>query len=205
MKHIRIPMLCLVLSLLLAFSVSAAADYVPDSFHAENINGVQRVVKIYTLPPDVDPGNLWEPSFAYDGFYYTWAYTTKEETSFELTKDVTDTMTVDTEKNDLEMILEALPNRIDYDDGEYTGYLSLDHTSLDTEVSSYTTKYTTVIDTKTFPGLASNDMSYIPTSSTKNGMVLPLTNVDWQVTATALVGDDLVPSRGGRVCHDCGI
>ena len=195
MKHIRIAALCFLLCMALSPGALAAQEYVPDSFRAENINGVQRIVKTYTLPPDVDPGNLEEPPFAYDGFYYTWAYTTKEEVPFELTKEVTETQTVDTEKNDLEKILEALPSRIDYDDGEYSGFLSLDHTSLVTEVSSYTTKYTTVTDTKTFPGLASNDMSYIPMSSTKNGMVLPLTNVDWQVTATALVGDDLVPSQ----------
>ena len=195
MKRFRIAVLCLLLCLAWASGAVAASDYVPDSFRAENVNGIQRVVKTYTLPPDAEPGNLWEPSFAYDGFYYTWAYTTKEEQGFELTKEVTETMTVDTEKDDLELILAELPNRIDYDDGEYTGPLALDHTSLVTEVSSYTTKYTTVSDTKVFPGLVSNDMSNIPRSSTKNGMVLPLTNVDWQVTATALVGDDLMPSQ----------
>lgn len=195
MKHIRIPALCLVLCLALALGVFAASDYVPDSFHAENVNGVQRVVKTYTLPPDADPEKLWEEPFTYDGFRYTWAYTTREETPFQLTKEVAEAQTVDTAKNDLNLILEALPNRIEYDDGEYSGVLFLDHTSLVTEVSSYETRYTTVTDTKTIPGLSSNDMSYVPASSTKNGTVLPLTNVDWQVTGTALVGDDLVPSQ----------
>ena len=193
MKHLRIPLLCLLLCFALVSS-AFAMDYVPDSFQAENINGIQRIVKNYTLPPDVNPGNLWEPSFAYDGYYYTWAYTTKEENAYELTKEVTETQTVETEKKDLEEILELLPNRIEYDDGEYKGWLALDHSSLVTEVSSYVMKYTSVTETKTFPGLISNDMSCIPSSTVKNGLVLPLTNVDWQVTATALVGEDLVPS-----------
>lgn len=195
MKHIRIPALCLVLCLMLALGVSAASEYVPDSFHSENVNGVQRVVKTYTLPPDADPGKLWEEPFTYDGFTYTWAYTTREETPFQLTKEVAEAQTVNTEKNDLKMILEVLPNRVEYDDGEYSGVLFLDHTSLVTEVSSYEIRYTTVTDTKTIPGLNSNDMSYVPVSSTKNGMTLPLASVDWQVTATALVGDDLLPSQ----------
>ena len=182
MRHLKTILLCLLLCFALVSS-AFALDYVPDSFQAENINGIQRIVKIYTLPPDVNPGNLWEPSFAYDGYYYTWAYTTKEENAYELTKEITETQTVETEKKDLEEILELLPNRIEYDDGEYKGWLALDHSSLITEVSSYVMKYTSVTETKTFPGLISNDMSCIPSSTVKNGLVLPLTNVDWQVTA----------------------
>ena len=195
MKPIRILALSLMLCLTLAFSVSAAEEYVPDSFRTENIDGVQRIVKTYTLTPDIAPGNLWEPSFIYDGFKYTWSYTTTEENPVLVTKEIIEVQTVNTEKDDLALILEALPNQIEYNDGEYSGYLSLDHSSLVTEVSSYTAKSATVSDTKTFTGLASNDMSYIPTSTTKNGTVLPLTNVVWQITATDLVGGDLIPTQ----------
>ena len=134
MRHLKTILLCLLLCFALASS-AFAMDYVPDSFQAENINGIQRIVKIYTLPPDVNPGNLWEPSFAYDGYYYTWAYTTKEENAYELTKEVTEMQTVETEKKDLEAILELLPNRIEYDDGVFEGELVYGSMSNSTSVA----------------------------------------------------------------------
>ncbi len=80
MKHIR----HLALSVLLALSLmtSALAAEVPVSLVVENLNGQQRIVKTYELPPGTDPETLKEPSFDYDGFTYTWAYTTKEEHTF---------------------------------------------------------------------------------------------------------------------------
>ena len=45
------------------------------------------------------------------------------------------------------------------------------------------------------PNLASNDMSYVPATTVKNGKTLNLANVDWQVTGTALVGEELIPSQ----------
>ena len=44
--------------------------------------------------PDVDPDTLKEPPFDYDGFTYTWAYTTKEEQPYLDAKTVTETVTV---------------------------------------------------------------------------------------------------------------
>ena len=76
MKHIRHLALCLLLAL--SLTTSAFAAEVPEELVVENLNGQQRVVKTYVLPPEVDPETLKEPPFDYDGFTYTWAYTTKE-------------------------------------------------------------------------------------------------------------------------------
>lgn len=40
-----------------------------------------------------------------------------------------------------------------------------------------------------------NDMSFVPATTVKNGRTLSLSNVEWQVTGTALVGEALVPSQ----------
>ena len=80
MKHLRHLALCLLL--VLSMATSAFAAEVPDTFVTENLNGQQRLVKTYTLAPDIDPETLKEPSFEYDGFTYSWAYTTKEEHPF---------------------------------------------------------------------------------------------------------------------------
>ena len=160
----------------------------------ENLNGQQRVVKTYVLPPEVDPETLKEPPFDYDGFTYTWAYTTKEEQPFLDAKTVTETVTVETSSDNLTDILAALAPNIPYDDGEYVGELALDHTTLTTVAAGYTTKYGTVSETKVISNLDRNDMSYVPATTVKNGRTLSLAGVEWQVTGTDLVGETLSPS-----------
>lgn len=193
MKHLRHLALCLLL--VLSMATSAFAAEVPESFVTENLNGQQRLIKTYTLAPDIDPDTLKEPSFDYDGFTYTWAYTTKIEHPFLESKDAVEIITVETAKNDLSQILAELAPSIEYDDGEFAGELSLDHTTLKTEAAGYTTKYSKTTETKVIGNLDRNDMSYVPATTVKNGKTLSLANVDWQVTGTALVGESLVPAQ----------
>lgn len=193
MKHLRHLALCLLLAL--SLTASAFAAEVPDGLVVENLNGQQRMVRTYVLSPDIDPEALKEPPFDYDGFTYTWAYTTKEEQPYLDTKTVTQTITVETSSQELSDILAVLSPSIPYEDEEYTGELALDHTTLSTEASGYTTKYGSVTETKVIGPLDRNDMSYIPATTVKNGRTLSLANVDWQVMGTALVGEALVPSQ----------
>ena len=192
MKHLK--SLAMALLLILAMTTSAFASEVPDSLVVENLNGQQRMVKTYELPPGTYPEVLKEPSFEYDGFTYTWAYTTKEEHPFLETKDVTETVTVETGKKDLNTVLEQLAPSIPYDDGEFSGELALDHTTISTEAAGYTTKSGKVTATKTIGPLDRNDMSYVPATTVKDGRTLTLANVEWQVIGTDLVGDVLAPS-----------
>lgn len=193
MKRLRHAALGLIL--ILSLTTSAFAAEVPENLVVENLNGQQRMVKTYILAPDADPDSLKEPSFDYDGFHYTWAYTTKEERPYLETKTVTETVTVETAKKDLTQILAELAPSIPYDKDGYTGELALDHTTLVTEAAGYTTKYSTVTDTKVIANLDRNDMSYVPATTTKDGKTLSLVDVEWQVTGTDLVGEALVPSR----------
>lgn len=185
---------CLLLAALTMMSSAFAAE-VPDTIVTENLNGQQRLVKTYTLSPDADPDELREDDFTYDGFCYSWAYTTKEEQVYQDTKSVTETVTVETSSDDLSEILAALDPSIPYDQDGYTGVLTLDHTTLSTVAAGYTTKYSTVTETKVIGNLDRNDMSYVPATTTKNGKMLSLSNVEWQVTGTDLVGEALMPSR----------
>ena len=192
MKHFR--HLALSVLLVLSLMTTAMAAEVPVSLVAENLNGQQRIVKTYELPPGTDPDTLKEPSFTYDGFTYTWAYTTKDEHTFLETKDVTETVTVETGKKDLNAVLEQLAPTIPYDDGEFSGELALDHTTISTEAAGYATKSGKVTATKTIGPLDRNDMSYVPATTVKDGRTLNLVNVEWQVIGTDLVGDVLAPS-----------
>lgn len=160
-----------------------------------NLNGQQRLVKTYTLSPEVDPDELKEEDFSYDGYLYTWAYTTKVEHPYLESKTVTETVTVNTAKNDLAQILAELSPSMPYEKGGFSGELALDHTTLSTEASGYTTKYSKTTETKVIGNLDRNDMSYVPATTVKNGKTLTLANVEWQVTGTALVGEALVPAQ----------
>ena len=163
MKHLK----SLVLALVLAFAMttSALAAEVPDNLVVENLNGQQRIVKTYVLPPEKDPETLKEPSFDYDGFTYTWAFTTKDEHAFLESKSVTETVTVETASNNLDKILAELAPSVPYDDGEYSGELALDHTTISTVAADYTTQYGTVTATKTIGPVDRNDMSYVDRKS----------------------------------------
>ncbi len=191
LKYIRHLALCLGLALTLC--ATAFASPVPDNLVVENLNGQQRMVKTYVLPPDTDPEALKEPSFEYDGFSYAWAYTTKEEHTFLETKPVTETVTVETAKKDLNTVLEQLAPTMSYDDGEFAGELALDHTTLSTVAAGYANRSGKVTATKTIGPLDRNDMSYIPATTVKDGRTLTLANVEWQVIGTDMVGDVLTP------------
>ena len=47
--------------------------------------------------------------------------------------------------------------------------------------------------TKTIGPLDRNDMSYVPATTTKNGVTLNLSNVEWQVIGADVVGDVMAP------------
>ena len=190
----RLRHLALSLLLVLSLATTAFAAEVPENLVVENLNGQQRIVKTYVLSPETDPEVLKEPSFDYDGFTYTWAYTIKEEHTFLDTKSVTETMTVETEKKDLNIVLEQLAPSIPYDDGEFSGELSLDHTTLSTVAAGYASRSGKVTATKTIGPLDRNDMSYVPATTVKDGRTLTLANVEWQGIGTDLVGDMLAPS-----------
>ena len=193
MKNLSKLALCLLLAM--SLTVSAFAAQIPDSLVVENLNGQQRLVKTYTLSPEVDPDELKEEDFSYDGYLYTWAYTTKVEHPYLESKTVTETVTVNTAKNDLAQILAELSPSMPYEKDGFSGELALDHTTLSTEASGYTTKYSKTTETKVIGNLDRNDMSYVPATTVKNGKTLSLANVEWQVTGTDLVGEALMPSQ----------
>ena len=118
----------------------------------------------------------------------------KEENQVSDRKYHTETVTLETGTKDLGKILEQLTTTLDYDDGTYSGVLTLDHTAIRTEASGYTSQAKNVTATKTIGPLDRNDMSYVPATTVKDGVTLNLSNVDWQIIGTDLVGDALAPA-----------
>ena len=157
----RLKPLMMTLLLLLTFTVPALAAEVPENIVIENLNGQQLAIKTYTLLPDQDPSDLYEEDFEYDGFLYSMTDIVKQEQTYKEenmhtevvtltkheepyleTKTATQAVTVETSSKDLSAILEQLDPTLPYDDGEFSGVLALDHTTLNTEAAGYTIEYT---------------------------------------------------------------
>ncbi len=196
----------LLLSLLMALALSAGAlaMEVPTSTVIQNLNGSQQLIKTYTLSPDADPQTLIEAPFELEGYVYTFADIVKTENHAADTDRHTETVTLETSSSELSDILEQLAPTMEYDDGVYTGTLALDHTSLRTEASGYTTKSRTVSATRTIGPVDRNDMSYVPSTTVKDGVTLSLTGVDWQITGMDVVGESLAPSSYQAVASYSG-
>lgn len=127
--------LCILLTL--SMSVSAFALEVPSDTVVQNLNGSQQAIKTFTIPADQDPQSLIEQPFELEGYLYTFANIVKKENVVDELKIHTEVFTLETEQDDLALILGQLKPTIEYDDGEFSGTLALDHTSLNTEASGY--------------------------------------------------------------------
>ena len=185
--------ICLCLLLTAALTMSASALEVPTNTVVQNLNGSQQVVKTYTVSPEVDAQTLIEEPFQLEGFLYTYADIVKQDNRVAERQTHTETVTVETAKKNLDVILEQLAPTMEYDDGTWAGTLALDHTSISTQAAGYTTGSSTVTATKTIGPLDRNDMSYVPATTTKNGVTLNLSNVEWQVIGADVVGDVMAP------------
>ena len=185
--------ICLCLLLTAALTMSASALEVPTNTVVQNLNGSQQVVKTYTVSPEVDAQTLIEEPFQLEGFLYTYADIVKEENQVSERQSHTETVTVETAKKNLDVILKELAPTMEYGDGTWAGTLALDHTSINTQAAGYTTGSSTVTATKTIGPLDRNDMSYVPATTVKNGVTLNLSSVEWQVIGAEVVGDMTAP------------
>jgi len=186
----------LFLSLLmaLALSASAFAMEIPTDTTVQNLNGSQQLIKTYTLAPDADPQKPIEEPFELDGFLYTFADIVKAENRVEDHKYHVEQVTVETETNSLPEVQKQFASTLEYDDGVYSGTLTFDSTAILTEPSGYTNQSRTISDTKTIGPVDRNDMSYVPSTTVKDGVTLKLSNVDWQIIGTDVAGDSLAPT-----------
>lgn len=186
--------LILATALIVSLTGNVLAAETPDAIVTQSINGTRQHIRTYTTPPDVDPSTLIEAPFKLGNYLYTYASTAKEENHFLDEKPFTDTVTVYTDSDALPDVLNALPPALEHDNGQYRGSLHLDHKSIHTEATGYTTQIRTYSETVTLPSLPSNDMSLIPATTVRDGITLVLDEVNWQVQTTSLLDDALIPT-----------
>ena len=114
-----------------------------------------RIQKVYQLSLDDDPSLIPTEDFTRNGrLYYLLDMTRKDEVGVD-TKPYVQTVTIPSDTNNMEKILQTLDAEIEAttEDG-YTGTLHLDHTTVKVTTDGYTTKTGTVSAARTYPNLS---------------------------------------------------
>ena len=139
-----------------------------------------RINKVYQLSLSDDPDRIPTEDFERNGRRYFLLDMIREDEVGVDTQDYTDTITQDSDTNDLSAILKQLdPHReVTTEDG-YTGLLALDYTSVTVEAKGYKTSTKSLSATRTYPNLSDADLSLVPKTTTDNGKTLTLGAVEW--------------------------
>ena len=117
-----------------------------------------RINKVYQLSLSDDPSGIPTEDFERNGRRYFLLDMIREDEVGVDTQDYTDTITQDSDTNDLSAVLKQLdPHReVTTEDG-YTGLLALDYTSVTVEAKGYKTSTKSLSATCTYPNLSDAD------------------------------------------------
>ena len=139
-----------------------------------------RISKVYQLSLADDPSSIPTEDFDRNGRHYYLLDMIKEDEVGVDTQDYTDTITVDSDTNDLSKILKQLDahREVTTEDG-YTGLLALDYTSVEVKAKGYQTNTKSLSATRTYPGLSDADLELVPKTTTDGGNTLTLGAVEW--------------------------
>lgn len=139
-----------------------------------------RIQKVYQLSLDDDPTKIPTEDFTRNGrLYYLLDMTRQDEIGVD-TKSHVQTVTLPSDTNNMEKILQTLDAEIEVttEDG-YTGKLHLDHTTVKVTTDGYATKTGTVSASRTYSNLSDADLSLVPKTISDNGRNLTLADVQW--------------------------
>jgi len=161
----------------------------------KQIDGSIFLTKVYEVAEDFDPSALVENGYKKDGYLFAYHKTDKKVNENKQTKELSESIAIETATDNKQGILNRLPQTIEYNKEDFTGVLSLKQDSIATEVAAYKTQNTTLSTVKEYTELMAADNSYIPQTAEKEGQTLQLTNVNWAVMGTGLTGDTLVPTE----------
>ena len=186
----RIISLCAALALCAALSLpalAADAEVCYPTAVEQSEDGTQ-LKRIYDLTPEADPAGISRSDFERDGFHYTLVELLKQELPADETRQHTETVTLQSEKKDMESVLALLPQEREFvtDDG-LTGTLTLKLDTVRVEVSGYGSATRQLTATRSYPNLIGQDTQFIPKSIEDGGRTLTLESIDWRTDNTANV------------------
>jgi len=155
----------------------------------------RQIHKIYMLSATRSPADIPREGFTRDGWQYTLTDITEKRISGMDTRQHTEVISLDTNSNDLNAIIQQLATTMDYatEDG-YSGVLTLDLSSVKCEEAGTKNSSYTVTATREYPHLSSSDVSLIPKTVTENGRTLQLDTVSWEAQGVVNVDYTDVPT-----------
>ena len=181
--------LCLTMALAPAVMAADPAATQPEVCYPSAITRSEdgtELRKLYDLGPDDDPAGIPRSDFEQDGFHYTLTDLLQQELPEYEERAHTETVTLESEKKDMESVLALLPQEREFitEDG-FTGTLSLQLDTVQVEVAGYGSSTREVSATRSYPNLLSQDTQYIPKTVEEDGRTLTLQSIDWQTDNTA--------------------
>jgi len=181
----------LVFSLLFTQVVAYALE-VPVSQTEHEIDGKQTLVKVYEVPPSVDPNSLIEADFEQNGFIYHMTSIVKDaimmEDEVEVTQEYEVTVPISSEDKAKARAFENMPPYIEYDQDGYKGKLYPVPDSLEGNMAGQTSHSERKTITKTY-SFDYNDDSLVPKSSGSYS----LSSISW--SDGAYLDDSSIPSN----------
>jgi len=148
----------------------------------ENREGNRReIIRVYELREHESAMQIPRESFEREGFRFELAEITRRDMPSFTSRAHVETVTVNTQTNDMSAVLQMLPPTIEFatEDG-YFGVLALDISTIQMEQDGTRTSNRTVTTTREFPHLSSPDTSLIPRSVTERGRTYQLSDVQWR-------------------------
>ena len=181
--------LCLTMALAPAAMAADPASSQPEVCYPSAITRSEdgtELRKLYDLGPEDDPAGIPRSDFEQDGFHYTLTDLLQQELPEYEERAHTETVTLESEKKDMESVLALLPQEREFitDDG-FTGTLSLQLDTVQVEAAGYGSSTRQVSATRSYPNLISQDTQYIPKTVKEDGRTLTLQAIDWQTDNTA--------------------
>lgn len=154
--------------------------FLPLDITAKTEDGVKLLVKTYEVSGDVEPEDLVESGLEQNGVEYRLRDILHEALPGSSEKRTESQLVTLSSDSDIQAdILPLLPEYLEYDEGGYTGRLTLEAETISTEVESSGTYSYTISGSRDFYGLERNDPYYIPKTITQNGAVLSLADIKW--------------------------
>jgi hypothetical protein len=133
-------------------------------------------------------------SFERSGWTFTLTDIIRRESANAETRDHAETVTLDSQTNELAQILALLGNTMEYraEDG-FVGMLSLDVSSINVETAGTRTTSHTMTVTREYPNLSTRDTSLVPKTIVDRGTTYTLAGVDWRVGNYTTVDYERIP------------
>lgn len=185
MKKRIVMLLCtavLTLGLIMAPAMASRGPFYPIEVEEYTYGPFDelRINKVYQLSLSDDPSGIPTGDFERNGRLYYLLDMIKENVIGVDTQEYTETVTMDSDTNDLSTILKQLDPHLEIttEDG-HTGLLALDYPSVTVEVKGYKTSTRSLSATRTYPGLSDADLDLIPKTITDSGNTLTLGAVEW--------------------------